>query len=186
MLDNLTDKLSGLFHSLSGRGKISEENVREAMKEVRTALLEADVSFKVVREFTDNVVQKAIGREVIKSLKPSELMVQIIYEEHYLLLLSQPHHHLSQCCKRSSSQLLRIRYFEHLLLRSCHCRYMLQDWKQPSQRLHINRYQLFCFCCWKALQILAQQVYEAVEGCLMVEIEPDSIGADDRVLELAV
>src|SRR3954468_6725681 len=81
MFDNLTDKLSGVFRGLSGRGRISEENVREAMREVRTALLEADVSFKVVREFTENVVEKAIGREVIKTLRPAEAMVQIVYEE---------------------------------------------------------------------------------------------------------
>lgn len=81
MLDTLTDKFSGVFRSLSGRGRISEENVREAMREVRTALLEADVHFKVVRDFTDAVVEKAIGREVIKSLRPGELMVQIVYEE---------------------------------------------------------------------------------------------------------
>src|SRR5215208_6137899 len=81
MLDTLSDKLGDVFRSLSGRGRISEENVREAMKEVRTALLEADVNFKVVREFTEKVTEKAIGREVIKSLKPGELMVQIVYEE---------------------------------------------------------------------------------------------------------
>ena len=56
MLDTLTDKLGGVFRGLSGRGKISEENVREAMRDVRTALLEADVNFKVVREFTDAVM----------------------------------------------------------------------------------------------------------------------------------
>src|SRR3954454_20180879 len=81
MFDNLTDKLSGVFRGLSGRGKISEENVREAMKEVRTALLEADVSFKVVKDFTEAVVQKAIGEEVIRSLKPGDLMVKIVYDE---------------------------------------------------------------------------------------------------------
>src|SRR3954464_10337458 len=81
MLDTLTDKLSGVFRTLSGRGRISEENIREAMREVRTALLEADVSFKVVKDFTEAVVQKAIGREVIKTLKPGDLMVQIVYEE---------------------------------------------------------------------------------------------------------
>src|SRR4051795_3146640 len=81
MLDTLTDKFSGIFRGLSGRGRISEENVREGMREVRTALLEADVNFKVVREFTENVLQKAIGREVIKTLRPSEAMVQIVYEK---------------------------------------------------------------------------------------------------------
>src|SRR5687767_9425598 len=81
MLYTLTDKLSGVFRSLSGRGRISEENVREAMREVRTALLEADVNFKVVRDFTDRVVEKAIGQEVIKTLKPGEAMVKIVYDE---------------------------------------------------------------------------------------------------------
>src|SRR4051794_33435261 len=81
MLDTLTDKLGGVFRGLAGRGRISEENVREAMREVRTALLEADVNFKVVREFTDRVVEKAIGAEVIKSLKPGDLMIKIVYDE---------------------------------------------------------------------------------------------------------
>jgi signal recognition particle subunit SRP54 len=81
MLDTLTDKLGGVFRSLSGRGKISEENVREAMRDVRTALLEADVNFKVVREFTEAVTEKAIGEHVIQSLKPGEVMVKIVYDE---------------------------------------------------------------------------------------------------------
>src|SRR3954468_12764665 len=81
MLDSLTDKFSGVFRSLAGRGRISEENVREAMREVRTALLEADVNFKVVKDFTDRVVEKAIGQEVIKTLKPGEYMVRIVYDE---------------------------------------------------------------------------------------------------------
>jgi signal recognition particle subunit SRP54 len=81
MLDTLTDKLGGVFRSLSGRGRISEENVREAMRDVRTALLEADVNFKVVREFTERVQEKAMGEEVIKSLKPGEVMIKIVYDE---------------------------------------------------------------------------------------------------------
>ena len=81
MLDTLTDKFNETFRNLTGRGRISEENIREAMREVRTSLLEADVNFKVVRDFTEAVVQKAIGREVIKTLKPGEAMVQIVYEE---------------------------------------------------------------------------------------------------------
>src|SRR5258706_3632133 len=81
MLDALTDKFSGVFRAMSGRGKISEENIREAMQEVRRALIDADVNFKVVRDFTETIVQKAIGREVIKTLKPGEVMVQIVYEE---------------------------------------------------------------------------------------------------------
>src|SRR5437660_5449403 len=81
MFDTLTDKFSSVFRNLSGRGKISEENVREAMREVRTALLEADVNFKVVREFTDHVLEKALGAHVIESLKPGEVMIKIVYDE---------------------------------------------------------------------------------------------------------
>src|SRR5438034_219524 len=81
MFDTLTDKFNGIFRSLSGRGKISEENIREAMREVRTALLEADVNFQVVNDFVDHVTQKAVGTEVIKSLQPDQLMVKIVYDE---------------------------------------------------------------------------------------------------------
>jgi len=81
MFDALTDRFTGIFRGLSGRGRISEENVRDAMKSVREALLEADVNFKVVREFSDKVMAKAIGEQVIKSLEPGQLMVKICYEE---------------------------------------------------------------------------------------------------------
>src|ERR1700733_4404239 len=81
MFDALTDRFSSVFRGLSGRGRISEENIREAMRNVRTALLEADVNFKVVNDFIEDVIQKAIGQEVIKSLQPGELMVKICYDE---------------------------------------------------------------------------------------------------------
>jgi signal recognition particle subunit SRP54 len=81
MLDALTDKFTGVFRSLSGRGRISEENVRDAMRNVRTALLEADVNFKVVKDFTEAVLEKAIGQEVIKTLHPDQVMVNIVYQE---------------------------------------------------------------------------------------------------------
>ncbi len=81
MFDALTEKFGNVFRGLSGRGKISEDNVRDAMKEVRTALLEADVNYKVVKDFCETVSQKAIGAEVIKSLKPGELMVKIVNDE---------------------------------------------------------------------------------------------------------
>lgn len=81
MLDLLTDKMSDVFRGLSGRGRISEENVRQALREVRTALLEADVNFKVVNDFVSNVTQKALGQEVIKSLQPDQLMIKIVHDE---------------------------------------------------------------------------------------------------------
>jgi len=81
MFESLTNKFGDLFRNLSGRGKITEQNVREAMEEVRTALLEADVHYKVVGKFCDDVVQKALGTEVIRSLHPGQLMVKIVHDE---------------------------------------------------------------------------------------------------------
>lgn len=81
MFDALTNKFNDVFRSLSGRGRISESNIQDAMRQVRTALLEADVNFKVVKDFCESVVQKAVGAEVIKSLHPSQLMVKIVHDE---------------------------------------------------------------------------------------------------------
>jgi len=81
MFDALTDRLSGIFKGLRGRGKITEENVGEVMGEIRTALLEADVNLEVARAFCDEVQKKAIGAEVIKTLKPADVMVKIVHDE---------------------------------------------------------------------------------------------------------
>jgi signal recognition particle subunit SRP54 len=81
MFETLQDRFSNVFRNLRGRGKISEENVREAMRDVRTALLEADVNLKVAREFCDRCVEKAIGQEVATTLKPEQVMVKVVHDE---------------------------------------------------------------------------------------------------------
>jgi signal recognition particle subunit SRP54 len=81
MFDVLTNKLNDVFRGLRGRGKITEANVTEVMAEIRTALLEADVNLEVARQFCDDVQEKAIGAEVIKTLKPAEVMVKIVHDE---------------------------------------------------------------------------------------------------------
>ncbi len=81
MFDALTSKLNDVFRGLRGRGKITEANVGEVMREIRTALLEADVNLDVARKFCDEVQQKAIGAEVIKTLKPADVMVKIVHDE---------------------------------------------------------------------------------------------------------
>jgi signal recognition particle subunit SRP54 len=81
MFDQLSQKFSDVFRGLSGRGRISEENIRDSMREVRAALLDADVNFKVVNDFCERVITKAVGQEVIKSLQPGQLMVKIVYDE---------------------------------------------------------------------------------------------------------
>ncbi|MGC9454794.1 MAG: signal recognition particle protein [Phycisphaerae bacterium] len=81
MFEALTDRFSDVFRRLSGRGRITESNVQDAMREVRTALLEADVNYKVVKQFCDDVLEKARGQEVIKSLHPGQVMVKLVNDE---------------------------------------------------------------------------------------------------------
>ncbi len=81
MFDNLTDRLNSAFRSLSGRGAISEANVREALDGIRTALLEADVELSITDHFCEEVMTKATGRAVTKSLKPGQELVGIVHEE---------------------------------------------------------------------------------------------------------
>lgn len=89
MFESLTSRFGDVFRQLSGRGRISEENVREAMAEVRTALLEADVHQEVVKTFNERVLKAAVGREVTKSLKPGEQFVGIVHEELVKLMGSE-------------------------------------------------------------------------------------------------
>ena len=86
MFENLGDRLQSAIHKIKGYGKITEENINEVTREIRLALLEADVNYKVVKEFVNNVKEKALGEEVRKSLKPSELFVKIVKEELVSLL----------------------------------------------------------------------------------------------------
>lgn len=81
MFENLSGRFQSVLHKIKGYGKITEENINEITREVRLALLEADVNYKVVKEFINNVKEKALGEEVQNSLKPSELFVKIIKEE---------------------------------------------------------------------------------------------------------
>ncbi|MEI7835485.1 MAG: signal recognition particle protein [Planctomycetota bacterium] len=81
MFESLTDKFNGMFRKLSGRGRITEANVQDAMQEVRRALLEADVNYQVAKDFCDRVTAKAVGTDVIQSLHPGQLMVKIVHDE---------------------------------------------------------------------------------------------------------
>jgi len=81
MFENLSERLERSFKILKGQGKITEINVAETMKDVRRALLDADVNYKVAKQFTDTVKEKAMGRNVINALKPQELMIKIVHDE---------------------------------------------------------------------------------------------------------
>ena len=81
MFDNLSERLERSFKILKGEGKITEINVAETLKDVRKALLEADVNYKVAKQFTDSVKEKALGQNVLTAVKPGQLMVKIVHDE---------------------------------------------------------------------------------------------------------
>lgn len=81
MFENLTDRLSRTLKNISGRGRLTEDNVKETLREVRMALLEADVALPVVREFVNNVKERAVGQEVSKSLSPGQAFIKIVQNE---------------------------------------------------------------------------------------------------------
>lgn len=81
MFDNLSDRLEQSFRLLKGQGQITEINIAETLKDVRRALLDADVNFKIAKTFTDTVKQKALGQNVMKAVKPGQMMVKIVHDE---------------------------------------------------------------------------------------------------------
>ncbi|HON56192.1 MAG TPA: signal recognition particle protein [bacterium] len=81
MFDNLTEKITDVFRNLGNKGKITENNISDALRQVRIALLEADVNFKVVKEFINKVKEKAIGESVLKSLTPDQQFIKIVHDE---------------------------------------------------------------------------------------------------------
>ena len=89
MFDNLSEKLERSFKLLKGEGKITELNVAETLKEVRRALLDADVNYKVAKDFTNRVKEKALGQDVLTAVKPGQMMVKIVHDEHRDLMGGQ-------------------------------------------------------------------------------------------------
>lgn len=81
MFNNLTERFDGIFRKLKGQGKLTEKNIQESMREVRRALLEADVNFKIAKNFINKVSEKAIGSDVLKSLTPGHQVVKIVHEQ---------------------------------------------------------------------------------------------------------
>lgn len=86
MFDNLQEKLEGAFKVLKGQGSITEINVAETMKEIRKALLDADVNYKTAKSFTDEVKQKALGQNVLTAISPGQLLTKVMNDELTLLM----------------------------------------------------------------------------------------------------
>ena len=89
MFEMLTERLNGVFKQLRSRGRLSESNIDDAMREVRRALLEADVNYKVARSFIARVKERAIGQEVLKSITPGQQVVKVVHDELIALMGNQ-------------------------------------------------------------------------------------------------
>ena len=89
MFESLSDRLSSAFRSLSGRAQLTEENIRDGLREVRLALLEADVNFKVVKQFVKDVEERAVGQDVMNGLNPGQMVIKIVNEEMVRLMGSE-------------------------------------------------------------------------------------------------
>ena len=81
MFDNLSDRLSGVFDKLKGRGALKEQDVRDAMREVRIALLEADVALPIAKKFIEDVKKESIGKEIIRSITPAQMITKIVNDQ---------------------------------------------------------------------------------------------------------
>ncbi|AHE66041.1 signal recognition particle GTPase [Legionella oakridgensis ATCC 33761 = DSM 21215] len=81
MFENLTERLTRTFKNLSGQGRLTEDNMQQALREVRMSLLEADVALPVIKEFIEDIKQKALGQEVMTSLKPDQALIKIVHDE---------------------------------------------------------------------------------------------------------
>ena len=98
--EGLADKLGNAFKKLKNKGKLSEKDVKEAMREVRLALLEADVNYKVAKDFTNKVTERAVGQDVMQSLTPAQMVVKIVDED--LTILRTHELSLRQSLRQSS------------------------------------------------------------------------------------
>ncbi len=89
MFDNLSERLQNTFRKLRGEGKLSEKNIKDGLREVKLALLEADVNYKVVKQFINNVQEQAVGQDVLKSISPGQQVVKVVYQE-LINLMGEP------------------------------------------------------------------------------------------------
>ena len=87
--ESLSDKLQNIFKNLRGKGRLTEADVKAALKEVKMALLEADVNFKIVKQFVKSVEERAVGQDVLNSLTPGQMVIKIVNEEMISLMGSE-------------------------------------------------------------------------------------------------
>ncbi|MRR52444.1 MAG: signal recognition particle protein, partial [Rhodocyclaceae bacterium] len=154
MFDTLTDKLTGLFKNLTGQGKLSESNVREAAQQVRRALLEADVNFRVVKDFIAAVEARALGVEVLNSVTPGQQFVKVVHDQltqtlggrnEPLRLASQPPTVIMVCGLQGSGK-------------TTTCAKLARHLAKPGRRIMLAAADVYRPAAVEQLRILSQQV----------------------------
>lgn len=154
MFDTLTDKLTGLFKNLTGQGKLSESNVREAAQQVRRALLEADVNFRVVKDFIAAVEQRALGVEVLNSVTPGQQFVKVVHDQltqtlggrnEPLRLASQPPTVIMVCGLQGSGK-------------TTTCAKLARHLAKPGRRIMLAAADVYRPAAVEQLRVLSQQV----------------------------
>ena len=154
MFDSLTDKFTSLFKNLTGQGKLSESNVKEASAQVRRALLEADVNFKVVKDFVAAVEQRALGGEVLNSISPGQQFVKVVHDQltqtlggrnEALHLASQPPTVIMVCGLQGSGK-------------TTTCAKLAKHLAKPGRRIMLAAADIYRPAAVEQLRILSQQV----------------------------
>ncbi|MHC4128193.1 MAG: signal recognition particle protein [Planctomycetota bacterium] len=184
MFESLSQRLGDTFRSLSGRGRISEENVRDAMRDVRTALLEADVHLDVVTAFCDEVVSDALGREVTSSLKPGEEMIGIVHDrlmelmgpvDSHVLLVEPPPTVIMVCGLQGSGK-------------TTTCAKLAAYLRQRGRSVMVAAADLQRPAAVEQLGVLTEQVDEEAKGQAKVSFyaEPDKCAEYGKAVGVAV
>jgi signal recognition particle subunit SRP54 len=154
MFDSLTEKLSGLFKDLTGKGKLSEDNIKEASQKVKRALLEADVNYKVVRDFVTAIEEKALGAEVLNSITPGQQFIKIVHEQlsatlgtrnEPLRMASQPPTVVMVCGLQGSGK-------------TTTCAKLSKSLLQPGRRVMLAAADVYRPAAIEQLEILSKQV----------------------------
>lgn len=154
MFDSLTEKLTGLFKDLTGQGKLSEDNIREASQRVKRALLEADVNYRVVKDFIASVEERALGAEVLNSITPGQQFIKIVHEQlsatlgtknEPLRMASQPPTVVMICGLQGSGK-------------TTTCAKLAKSLLQPGRRVMLAAADVYRPAAVEQLEILSQQV----------------------------
>lgn len=196
MFDTLSDKFSSVLRRLSGQGRISEANVREAMGDVRTALLEADVHYEVVQDFVARATRQAVGAEVLESLKPGQQMIKIVYDELVRLMAGEEAAEASGFSAPGQSPLMFVEPGPTVVMmcglqgsgKTTTCGKLAAHLKKMNKRVMLAAGDLQRPAAVQQLQTLANQVQAEVSGGgeALFYAEPDKVAEYGKAVGAAV